>query len=317
MANEKKRIGKFRALLLALCIIIFLFSASLVVKHFVEINNNKNVYEELSNLVTSTTSENNENEEDVVPDYSALIEQNAGFVGWIKVPNTEINHPVVKTVDNEYYLNHNFNKKYDYRGAIFMDYRNDPVNLDANTIIYGHNCYDTTMFSELSQYDDIEFYKQSPVIEFNTIEANYKWKIYGVFITNANANEDNGYIFNYIYPYMDGENFNGFIEEVNKRRLYATDVDINDDDKMLILSTCVRTLDYKYKDENGKTKNYRANARIVILARMVRDGESAEVNVENAYINKNPKYPQLWYDKHNLTNPYKDDEKWYPQEVVQ
>lgn len=314
MAKEKKSIGKFRAFLLAICIIIFIFSASFVVKHFIEINNNKNAYKDLSELVVSTTAENNEIEEEQVPDYSALIEENSDLVGWITVPNTEINHPVVKYTDNDYYLNHSFEKKYDYRGAIFMDYRNDYVNLDSNTIIYGHNAYDTTMFSELVQYEDIEFYKKSPVIEFNTLEANYKWKIYGVFITNATASEDNGYIFNYIYPYMDGENFNGFIEEVNKRRLYTTDVDITDDDKMLVLSTCVRALDLTNK--YGKT-TYRANARLVILARMVRDGESAEVNVDNAYVNENPKYPQLWYDKYGLTNPYKDDEKWYPQEVVQ
>lgn len=314
LANDKKRIGKGRALLLAICIIIFLFSASLVIKHFVEINNNKKGYEDLAGLVNNTTLDNGESEDEPVPDYSPLIEQNRDFVGQIIVPNTSINHPVVQYADNDYYLDHSFEKKYDYRGAIFMDYRNDAVNLDSNTIIYGHNAYDTTMFSELVKYEDIEFYKKSPIIEFNTLEANYKWKIYGVFITNATASEDNGYIFNYIYPYMDGENFDGFIEEVNKRRLYTTDVDITDDDKMLVLSTCVRTLDLKNK--YGKT-TYRANARLVVLARMVRDGESAEVNVDNAKANENPKYPQLWYDKHGLKNPYKNDEKWYPQEVVQ
>lgn len=314
MANDKKRIGKGRALLLAICIIIFLFSASLVIKHFVEINNNKKGYEDLAGLVNNTTLDNGESEDEPVPDYSPLIEQNRDFVGQIIVPNTSINHPVVQYADNDYYLDHSFEKKYDYRGAIFMDYRNDAVNLDSNTIIYGHNAYDTTMFSELVKYEDIEFYKKSPIIEFNTLEANYKWKIYGVFITNATASEDNGYIFNYIYPYMDGENFDGFIEEVNKRRLYTTDVDITDDDKMLVLSTCVRTLDLKNK--YGKT-TYRANARLVVLARMVRDGESSEVNVDNAKANENPKYPQLWYDKHGLKNPYKNDEKWYPQEVVQ
>ena len=314
MANDKKRIGKGRALLLAICIIIFLFSASLVIKHFVEINNNKRGYEDLAGLVNNTTLDNGESEDEPVPDYSPLIEQNRDFVGQIIVPNTSINHPVVQYADNDYYLDHSFEKKYDYRGAIFMDYRNDAVNLDSNTIIYGHNAYDTTMFSELVKYEDIEFYKKSPIIEFNTLEANYKWKIYGVFITNATASEDNGYIFNYIYPYMDGENFDGFIEEVNKRRLYTTDVDITDDDKMLVLSTCVRTLDIKNK--YGKT-TYRANARLVVLARMVRDGESAEVNVDNAKVNENPKYPQLWYDKHGLKNPYKNDKKWYPQEVVQ
>ncbi len=314
MANKKNRIGKGRAFLLAICIVVFIFSASLVIKHFVEINNNEKGYEDLSNLVTNSTSQNEETEDDVVPDYSPVLKQNDDLVGWIKVPNTKINHPVVQSGSNDYYLNHNFEKEYDYRGAIFMDYRNDAINLDSNTIIYGHNAYDTTMFSQLVQYEDVDFYKKSPIIEFNTLDANYKWKIYGVFITNATASEDNGYIFNYIYPYMDGENFDGFIDEVNKRRLYTTDVDINDDDKMLVLSTCVRALDLKNK--YGKT-TYRADARLVVIARMVRDGESVEVNVENAKVNKNPKYPQLWYDKHGLENPYKNDEKWYPQEVVQ
>lgn len=314
MANKKNRIGKGRAFLLAICIIVFIFSASLVIKHFVEINNNEKGYEDLSNLVTNSTSQNEETEDDVVPDYSPVLKQNDDLVGWIKVPNTKINHPVVQSGSNDYYLNHNFEKEYDYRGAIFMDYRNDAINLDSNTIIYGHNAYDTTMFSQLVQYEDVDFYKKSPIIEFNTLDANYKWKIYGVFITNATASEDNGYIFNYIYPYMDGENFDGFIDEVNKRRLYTTDVDINDDDKMLVLSTCVRALDLKNK--YGKT-TYRADARLVVIARMVRDGESVEVNVENAKVNKNPKYPQLWYDKHGLENPYKNDKKWYPQEVVQ
>lgn len=313
MAEDKKRIGKGRAFLLVICVIVFVFSASLVIKHYVEINNNKQAYEDLSNLVTNPTEENSE-VQDVVPDYSPIIQQNDDLVGWIKVPNTEINHPVVQYMNNDYYLTHNFEKAYDYRGAIFMDYRNDAVNLDSNTIIYGHNAYDTTMFSELVQYEDIEFYKKSPVIEFNTLDTNYKWKIYGVFITNATASEDNNYIFNYIYPYMDGENFDGFINEVNLRRLYTTDVDINDDDKTLVLSTCVRTLDLTNK--YGKT-TYRADARLVVLARMVREGESADVNVDNARVNENPKYPQIWYDKHGIENPYKNDEKWRPKEAVQ
>lgn len=313
MAENEKRIGKGRVFLLIVCVIVFVFSASLVIKHYVEIRNNKKTYEDLSNLVTTTTTKDEVVEEEVVPDYSPILQQNDDLVGWIKVPNTEINHPVVQYKNNDYYLTHNFEKKYDYRGAIFMDYRNDSVNLDSNTIIYGHNAYDTTMFSELVQYEDVEFYKNSPIIEFNTLENTYKWKIYGVFITNASASEDNNYIFNYIYPYMDGENFDGFINEVNKRRLYSTDVDINDDDKMLVLSTCVRTLDLTNK--YGKT-TYRANARLVVLARMVRDDESVYVNVENAVINQNPKYPQLWYDKYGIDNPYKNDEKWYPKEVV-
>ena len=269
---------------------------------------NKKMYEELSNLVST-----NENAEDDVPDYSALYAKNSDFIGWISVPNTSINYPVLQCDNNDFYLEYNFEKKKDTRGAIFMDSRNNAVNLDSNTIIYGHNCYNTTMFSELTKYESIDFYKTTPVFEFNTVQKSYKWKIYGVFITTAKAEEDNGYVFNYIYPYMDGENFEGFIEEIDKRRLYVTDVDINDNDKMLILSTCVRTLD-TYK--NG-IRTYKADARLVVVARAVRDGESADVNVEKAYANKDIKYPQIYYDNKNIDNPYKNDKKWNPKEVVQ
>ena len=303
---KERKIGVGRIIILVICLLIFLFSASLVIKHFVELKENQDYYKEIQELVTDTTDEQ-------APDYSYVIEKNPDTVGWIKVPNTNINYPVVQFTNNDYYLNHDFDKKYNYRGAIFMDYRNNITELDANTIIYGHNCYDKTMFSELDQYDNIDFYKKTPVFEYNTLEKSYQWKIYAVFITNAEAHEDNDYVFNYIYPYMDGENFNGFIEEVNKRRLYVTDVDINDDDKMLVLSTCVRNLDTLNK--YGRT-TYRADGRLVVLARALREGESAEVDVSKAYLNETPKYPQIWYDNKNIENPFKNDEKWYPQEVV-
>ncbi len=300
-----KKMGAVRITLLVVCALVFVFSSSLAIKHFVELKENNDYYDELRELVTETVENG--------PDYSAAIKANSDTVGWIKVPNTNIDYPVVQFVDNDYYLNHDFNKKYNYRGAIFMDYHNNPTNFDANTIIYGHNCYDKTMFSELDQYENIDFYKKTPVFEFNTLEKCYKWKIYAVFVTTAKASEDNNYVFNYIYPYMDGENFEGFINEVNKRSLYVTGVDINDDDKMLVLSTCVRTLDVVNK--YGKT-TYRADGRIVILARALRDGESESVDTSKAYVNPNPKYPQLWYDNNNMNNPFINDEKWYPQEVA-
>lgn len=301
MKNRKRHIGKI--IIIVICVVAILVSLAFIVKYFIDKRNSQMLNSSISEMVETQTDDSG----DVSYDYSQVEREYQNVVGWINIPNTNINYPVVKYVDNDYYLKHNILKEYDRRGAIFLDYRNDAVNLDSNTVIYGHNCYDKTMFSELSQYDSIEFYKKTPVFRFDTLEQSYTWKIYAVFITSADENEDNGYVFNYIYPYMDGENFDGFINEVNKRRLYVTDVDINDDDKMLVLSTCVRNLD---------TKGYRADARLVVLARAVRDGESADVDVTKAYVNKNPKYPQLYYDNKNIENPYKDDEKWYPREVA-
>lgn len=305
---KRKKMSLPAKLILILSIIVFLCSLAVIIHNYLNRQENIKMNTDLHSVFSS---EDGEDEEEPKFNFEEMLKKNPGFVGWIYVPNTSISLPVVKYADNSFYLNHNFYKERDRRGTVFMDYRNDPVELDANTILYGHNCYDGTMFSELEKYQEIDFYKKSPVIEFATEKGNFKWKVYAVFITNAKAEEDNGYIFNYIYPYMDGENFDGFISEVNKRRLYATDVDITDDDNMLILSTCIRKLDIYNK---GK-RTYKADSRLVVLARKLREGESADVNVENVTVNPSPKYPQLWYDKNGIKNPYASDEKWYPQEV--
>ena len=303
--KPRRKISVIAIIILLISIIVFSCAAALIIRNHMKRQENIEMNNKLESVFESDVSE----EADF--NFDEMVAINPGFVGWIKVPNTTISLPVVKYADNSYYLTHDFYKNYDRRGTVFMDYRNDPVNFDANTILYGHNCYDGTMFSELEKYQDIDFYKSSPVIEFSTVNGKEKWKVYAVFITNAKAQEDNGYIFNYIYPYMDGDNFDGFINEVNKRRLYITDVDINDDDNMLILSTCIRNLDLYSK---GKI-SYRADTRFVVLTRKLRPGEDERVNTENVTVNPSPKYPQLYYDKNGIPNPYKDDEKWYPQEV--
>lgn len=254
------------------------------------------------------TSETSQGEAATVPAvYQEYYNRNNDFVGWIKIDGTDIDYPVVQTDNNEYYLNHNFDRERESRGTIFMDYLSDPHLGYMNTVIHGHNWLDDTVFSELPQYSDMDYYREHPVIEYNTRTEMHKWKIFAVFITTASADEDNGYVFNYVYPDMGGLNYDGYMAEIKKRTLYYTDVDVNEKDKILTLSTCTREVD---------TRSYRADCRIVILARMVRDGESETVNTAAAYENENPKYPQIWYDLKGMDNPYKNDEPWYPYDTM-
>lgn len=239
----------------------------------------------------------------VLPKYREAYTQNNDLVGWITVPNTAIDFPVVQGDDNKFYLRRDFNKEYLREGSIFMDYRNHIDTFDRNTILYGHNYSNSVMFSDLEKYKDIEFYKTAPVIQFDTIHGEYSWKVFAVFITDADQDKD-GYIFNYIYPFMTEESLGEFVGELHKRSLYHPDVEVLPTDKVLALSTCSYDLD---------SPDDLKNVRLVVMARLVRDGESTDVNVENAVINENPKYPQLYYDKHNKKNPYKNDAKWYPR----
>ncbi|MBQ4572527.1 MAG: class B sortase [Clostridia bacterium] len=296
---EKKNNAVVKKVIIAVVVVVLLVAAIFLTKSFIDQKN------EPSNGDVPSSSQTSQTVEPVSkPDYSEYVEQNPETVGWISIPGTKINFPVVQSVDNEYYLSHTFDHKSDKRGAIYMDYRNNAIDLDANTIIYGHNDYkDGSVFSEVAHYDDIEYYKEHPIIEFNTLESYYQWKIYAVFITNQQAYDDNGYIFNFIWPQMEGPNFKGYVEELNKRTLYYTGVDIKNGDRILTLSSCARNLD---------TAGNRAKTSIVVVARAVRPGEDPTVDVSKAYVNENPKYPQLYYNIKGIANPYKNDERWYP-----
>ena len=114
-----------------------------------------------------------------------------------------------------------------------------------------------------------------------------------MFITNSRTSDDNGYLFPYNFIDVSDAKFAEYITEIDKRKLYTTGVDINPTDKILTLSTCCYDFD---------------EARLVVVARMRRAGESSSVNTSNAM--ENPKYPQAWYDANKKTNPYAADSRW-------
>ncbi len=235
--------------------------------------------------------------------YKALYAQNTDFVGWLTVPGTSIDTPVYQTTDNSYYLKHDNYGTYTKYGAPFMDYEDTIVTLSRNTIIYGHNFDNDLIFDEIHNYEDVEYYKQYPVIEFNTIYNDYKWKVIAAFRTNGDSTGDNDYLFYYIATSMGNNNFMDFYDEIMQRSYIDTGVDVQEDDKILTLSTCTY-----FFDRNGSLEN----ARFVLVARLVRDGESEEVDVSNAVQREDIRYPQLYYDVFGGTNPYANASKWYP-----
>lgn len=279
---KKKKIAAIIAVALIICIAVGLFFAF----------KSKEQHETTIAAPTGEITSANKKNLTVPAEYAEYYNINNDFVGWIKIDGTEIDYPVVQGADNDYYLSHNFKKEKESRGTIFMAYDCDAKLGSKNTVIHGHNWLDDSVFSPLVQYSDFEFYKKHPVIEFNTRNEMHKWKIIAVFITSADENEDNGYIFNYVYPNMGGENFKPYSEELKKRTLFDTGVDYNESDKFLTLSTCTREVD------KGKK---RADCRIVVVSRMVRENETAYVDTSKSIMNENPKYPQIWYNNKGLS----------------
>ena len=112
--------------------------------------------------------------EDLRKDYPSIV-------GWIKVGGTDIDYPIVKGSDNDYYLNHNYKDEYNVFGAIFMDYRNKEDLSDQNTIIYGHNNQRAGNFKDLHKYEDKDFFKEDRFIEIYSLSGYKKYKVFAVY----------------------------------------------------------------------------------------------------------------------------------------
>lgn len=223
---------------------------------------------------------------------------NNSFYGYLEIDGTNISMPVVKGTNNEYYLKRNFYKEWTKYGCPFVDYRNSLGGLDRNTIIYGHNMeYDDLIFGELEKYRTIDGFKAAPLIKLETLYDEYVFKIYAVYISSGKV-DSTGWIFNYIFTELisDAE-FGEYIGQVDQRKLYSTGVDIKNTDKIVTLSTCA----YDFPD-----------AKLVVIGRLVRDGESTNVDTSKAFKNPNPRYPDEYYRKRGIKNPFAGAIKWIP-----
>lgn len=169
--------------------------------------------------------------------FDTLQEKNKDTIGWIKVNNTNIEYPVVQTKDNDYYLHYDFNKKKNTFGWIFMDYRNNPVSLDQNTIIYGHNSTRRKiMFSALIDTMQEEWYvnKTNQIITFNTPHFSMEWQIFSIYPIKVTSD--------YLYTNFNNQKeFTEFSNKLKSRSIYDFDIPVTNNDRILTLSSCLNS----------------------------------------------------------------------------
>lgn len=174
----------------------------------------------------------NETIETIDLDLNNLKNINSDTVAYLKVESTNINYPVVKSNDNEYYLNHSFNKNKNQEGWIFLDYRNNINNLDNNTIIYGHNRLTGTMFGTLKNLLNKSYQESTNhYIYFNTENNNYVFEVFSTYIT---SNES----YYLKTTFKDDNEYLKFLNTLKSRSTYNFNIELNSDDKIITLSTC-------------------------------------------------------------------------------
>jgi sortase B len=123
--------------------------------------------------------------DDLKINWDALRTINPDIVGWIMIPGTVINYPIVQAGDNDFYLNHLADKTPSDTGAVFLDYENDPAIADWNNIIYGHNLLDGSMFASLKSYGERAFFDEHRTILLATPEKSYRLEVGAALVCDA------------------------------------------------------------------------------------------------------------------------------------
>ena len=180
-----------------------------------------------------------------------------------------------------------YNKNYTIYGSIFTSALGGVNPNYQNTILYGHHMNDGRMFAAIMNYNDLDFYKSAPIINFDTIYEPGKWKVISMFKTNTL--EEQGERFDYLkLSFANTDDFLEFVYQIRVRSLLDIPVDIKDDDKLLTLSTCSYEMD---------------DFRTVVVARKIRDGESEDIDLQKAKLSENPLMPEGWYKKYGGEAP--------------
>lgn len=183
-----------------------------------------------------------------------LKAKNPDFKLWLYIEDTNINYYVLQAADNDFYLHKNINKKYFKAGSLFMDFRNDAEALTGNTIIYGHNMHDQSMFYDLKKFLDKDFFESHPYVYTYSPDEVTVWQVFSARITTT----DEYYIKT---SFSSDEQYYEFIEGFKLKSLYASDVILTAESDVLTLSTC-----HKYDESNGRLVVHAVKVGTGILA---------------------------------------------------
>ena len=172
---------------------------------------------------------------------------NSDIVAYLFIEGTNVSNVVLQGPDNAFYLYRDMFGNHNVNGSLFLDHRNSPLFDDPNTIIYGHNMNNGTMFHNLRYYMNRDFFEAHPHITVITDDRVFVYEIFSVFRT--------GIYFDYIQVDFEEGEFEALLTEITRRRAYDTGITANADDNILILSTCT---------------NVTEDTRIVVAARLMK-----------------------------------------------
>ena len=234
--NQVKNIIIF--LLFIIFVSVMIFSGMKIFNWVKENKESSDITKEIQSFVS--TDENTNTADNYKVDFESLKKKNPDTVAWLKVKGTNIEYPVVKTNDNEYYMTHSFDKSKNSAGWIFMDYRNKLKGKNENMVIYGHNRRDGSMFGTLKKVLTEEWLNNADnfIISFVTEKEETQYQVFSVY----KIEKEDYYI---TTNFKTETAFQEFINKVKSRSIKNFGETPCTDDSILTLSTCADNDKYR------------------------------------------------------------------------
>lgn len=240
-----------KIILIALCVVLVCVAAFSAYKIFSTLSAYKQAeqtYDDLSSQVVTvvpspTPVPEVEKKPDADPevsplqvDFAALRAQSTDYVAYIYSPDTKINYPVAYTDNNFYYIDHIPGEIENANGTIFIDCRNASDFSDKNTCIYGHNMNDGSMFANLRNYREADYYPEHPVIYLSTPDFNYRLDLFAGCIVEPTS-------YAYAREFDSDEQFLAHVDMLKENSTFESDVEVTAEDRIVTLSTCTYEID--------------------------------------------------------------------------
>lgn len=233
----------FLKILIRIFIVVIFIFFSYNLYHYINEAFNKSIYNKIENDIKHTENNISKN----INKVKYLKSINQDVIGWIQIDNTSINYPLLQTSDNEYYLKHDYRKKKNKYGSIFINTKSNILDNYSNIIIYGHNMKDAQMFNSLLKYEDRNYYDKHQTIKIATEKEECSYSIVSVFKSRIFYQDEKDVFRYYNYTYFDNERtYNEFIKETEKNEIYDTKVEARYGEQIITLVTC------DYSQDNGR-----------------------------------------------------------------
>ena len=215
-----------RRILLVVCLAVFLYSAgnlaNIGYKYHKVNSDNKKLQEEV------VTEVKQDSPLDRKVDFNRLKSINEDIIGWIYIPNTNIDYALLKGKTNDTYIHTNYEKKYSFAGSIFLDEDNNALLTDSNTIIYGHNMKNGSMFANIKKFADHDYFVNHPEVYIYLPDGSIN--VYSVYSTKIIEATSDYYLKNIDYA--------SYVANAKSFAKQSRDVDTQNAAPLLLLSTC-------------------------------------------------------------------------------